>query len=54
MTFSAPSISFGAFGVHAFGDDLEEVFKTLEKHNVKELDTANIYVSHMLPLPSSK
>jgi aflatoxin B1 aldehyde reductase len=43
MTFSAPSISFGAFGVHAFGDDLEEVFKTLEKHNVKELDTANIY-----------
>lgn len=41
----APAIVFGTAGVAAFStEQLNEVFDILEKHNVKELDTARLYV----------
>lgn len=45
----APAIVFGTAGVGAFStEQLSEVFDILDKHNVKQLDTARLYVS--LPL----
>lgn len=42
---SAPKISFGAAGFSSLPREVQEGFlETLEKHNVKELDTAIIYV----------
>lgn len=42
----APAIVFGAAGVAAFStEQLNEIFDILDKHNVKELDTARLYVS---------
>jgi hypothetical protein len=44
---SAPAISFGAAGVFSYDTETRDgIFSTLEKHNVKEIDTAIIYVSH--------
>ncbi|KAH7357073.1 NADP-dependent oxidoreductase domain-containing protein [Rhexocercosporidium sp. MPI-PUGE-AT-0058] len=40
----APAIVFGTAGVRAFStEQLTEVFDILDKHNVKQLDTARIY-----------
>ncbi|KAH7407320.1 NADP-dependent oxidoreductase domain-containing protein [Cadophora sp. MPI-SDFR-AT-0126] len=40
----APKIVFGAAGVAAFSSEqLSEIFDILDKHNVKEIDTARIY-----------
>jgi len=39
------TISFGTAGIYAVATDtVHEMLNTLEKHNVKELDTASIYV----------
>lgn len=41
----APKIVFGAAGVSAFStEQLDEIYNILDKHNVKELDTARLYV----------
>jgi len=40
----APKIVFGAAGVSAFStEQLDEIYNILDKHNVKELDTARLY-----------
>jgi len=52
MASSAPAISFGAAGVNFLDEGvLDGMLSTLEKHNVKEIDTAFIYV-HRLSLSS--
>jgi hypothetical protein len=46
MAHSAPAIVFGAAGASAWSSEqTTEFLQILEKHNVKELDTAYIYVS---------
>ncbi len=45
MTQKAPAIVFGAAGVAAFStEQLNEIFDILDKHNIKEIDTARLYV----------
>jgi hypothetical protein len=45
MAHSAPAISFGTAGVARWPTEtVEGLLSTLEKHNVKELDTALLYV----------
>jgi aryl-alcohol dehydrogenase-like predicted oxidoreductase len=46
MAGSAPKLSFGTAVIASFDDEvLKSVFNTLEKNNVKELDSASGYVS---------
>lgn len=45
MAHQKPTIVFGTAGVVAMSTEvLGQMLSTLEKHNVKELDTAFIYV----------
>lgn len=47
---AAPNISFGGGGIGFFPRELlDGMVETLEKHNVKEIDTAFIYVRLSLP-----
>jgi hypothetical protein len=49
MAHSKPTIVFGTAGVLALStEDLNSMLSTLEKHNVKNLDTAYIYVCFRL------
>jgi aflatoxin B1 aldehyde reductase len=46
MAESAPSIVFGSAGVASFSTEtVKEMLNILEKHNIKQIDTASIYVS---------
>ena len=46
MTYSTPVISYGTAGIAAMSTEvLNGILDTLAKHNVKELDTAFVYVS---------
>ncbi|KAG0646182.1 Oxidoreductase sirO [Hyphodiscus hymeniophilus] len=46
MAHQKPALAYGTAGVNAFTPEvLDAIFTTLEKHNVKELDTARGYVS---------
>ncbi|KAI9049803.1 hypothetical protein LZ554_005954 [Drepanopeziza brunnea f. sp. 'monogermtubi'] len=46
MAQKAPALVFGTAGVAEFSDDqVQEIFGILDKHNVKQLDTARIYGS---------
>lgn len=57
MAKSPPQIIYGAPGVaEKSPEELKELFATLQKHNVKILDTASIYVKpfqkpHLRPPP---
>lgn len=45
MTHQKPTIVYGTAGVVAFSTEvLDQMLNTLEKHSVKEIDTAYIYV----------
>lgn len=53
MASSAPAVVFGTAAAAAWSSDMTtEFFEILEKHNVKELDTAYIYV--YIPAPYSQ
>ncbi|OWP02422.1 aldehyde reductase (GliO) [Marssonina coronariae] len=44
MAQEAPAVVFGSAGVAAFSDEqLVEIFGILDKHHVKEIDTARLY-----------
>ncbi len=45
MAQSAPSIVFGTAGIAAFStEESNKILDILEKHNIKQLDTASVYV----------
>jgi aflatoxin B1 aldehyde reductase len=45
MAQSAPSMVFGSAGIATFATEtVKEMLNILEKHNVKQIDTASIYV----------
>jgi hypothetical protein len=45
MAHQKPTIVFGVAGIIAMSDEvLSGMFSALEKHNVKEIDTAFVYV----------
>ena len=45
MAHSAPTVVFGTAGIAALSTEtLNDMLSVLEKHHVKELDTAFIYV----------
>jgi aflatoxin B1 aldehyde reductase len=46
MAQSAPSIVFGSAGIASLSTETaNEMLNILEKHNIKQIDTASIYVS---------
>jgi aflatoxin B1 aldehyde reductase len=50
MAQSTPSIVFGTAGIAALStEDSKEILNILEKHNVKQLDTASVYVCPRSP-----
>jgi hypothetical protein len=50
MAYQKPTIVYGTAGVVAFSTEvLDQMLNTLEKHNVKELDTAFVYVCSSQP-----
>jgi aflatoxin B1 aldehyde reductase len=51
MTYSAPSIVFGTAGIAAFDNKgMKDVLTLLEKHNIKYLDSASLYVSCLISM----
>lgn len=47
MVHSAPAIVFGTAGISSFDTETAKgIISVLEKHNVKELDTAFLYVRY--------
>lgn len=50
MAQPAPAIVFGSAGIASFSTEtVTEMLEILEKHNVKQIDTASIYVSPLCP-----
>jgi hypothetical protein len=48
MAHEKPTIIYGTAGIQSFSaEDLDKIFSTLEKYNVKELDTAYLYVGEL-------
>jgi aflatoxin B1 aldehyde reductase len=48
MAQSAPAMVFGSAGIASFATEtVKEMLDILEKHDVKQIDTASIYVSSL-------